>query len=182
MLYDTIGEIPSFKIIETDKTCALSTFLRFARARSLMLCVDADTLSSTLDRSPKVTPSSFPNVNSPHFLPTLPLRCESHAFPALDHGAKLHDIPDEHLLELLPIAKKIAVAVGSTDYNILQNNGRIAHQMVDHVHFHFIPKPTPNAKEGEGEESEEGLVVGWPIQKADMAELKAFAEEIKGKL
>ena len=58
--------------------------------------------------------------------------------------------------------------------------------MVDHVHFHFIPKPTPGegtGGEGEGEEEkEQGLVVGWPIMKADMSELKAFAEEIKGKL
>ncbi len=46
---------------------------------------------------------------------------------------KLHDIPDEELAELLPIAKKLALAVGAEDYNILQNNGRIAHQAVDHV-------------------------------------------------
>jgi hypothetical protein len=36
-------------------------------------------------------------------------------------------------VELLPVAKKIAQAVGAKDYNILQNNGRIAHQEVDHV-------------------------------------------------
>ncbi|KAK4051013.1 Adenosine 5'-monophosphoramidase [Microbotryomycetes sp. JL201] len=90
------------------------------------------------------------------------------------HGAKLHDIPDDSLTELLPIAKKIAQAVGATDYNILQNNGRIAHQEVDHVHVHMIPKP----KAGD----DEGLVVGWPAQKANMEELKAFVEEIKNKL
>ena len=50
------------------------------------------------------------------------------------HGAKLHDIPDEHLHELLPVAKKIAIATGAEQYNILQNNGRLAHQLVDHVH------------------------------------------------
>lgn len=49
------------------------------------------------------------------------------------HGAKLHDIPDEHLTELLPIAKRIAVASGEQDYNILQNNGRIAHQVHSNV-------------------------------------------------
>lgn len=37
-----------------------------------------------------------------------------------DHGAKLHDLPDEHLTELLPVVKKIAVAVGAQDYNVLQ--------------------------------------------------------------
>lgn len=50
------------------------------------------------------------------------------------HGEKLTDIPDDCLAELLPVAKKIASAVGAKDFNILQNNGRIAHQEVDHVH------------------------------------------------
>ena len=50
------------------------------------------------------------------------------------HGEKLTDIPDDSLAELLPVAKKIASAVGAKDFNILQNNGRIAHQEVDHVH------------------------------------------------
>lgn len=34
-----------------------------------------------------------------------------------------------------PVAKKIAKASGAEDFNILQNNGRIAHQVVDHVSF-----------------------------------------------
>ncbi|KAI5855352.1 HIT-like domain-containing protein [Tricharina praecox] len=88
------------------------------------------------------------------------------------HGAKLHEIPDDELAELLPVAAKLARAVGSADYNILQNNGRLAHQEVDHVHVHFIPKPS----------AEEGLIVGWPATKADMDGLKGLAEEVKGKL
>lgn len=32
-----------------------------------------------------------------------------------------------------PVAKKIAIASGAVDYNILQNNGKIAHQEVGHV-------------------------------------------------
>jgi diadenosine tetraphosphate (Ap4A) HIT family hydrolase len=50
------------------------------------------------------------------------------------HAAKLHEMPDEYLSELLPIAKKIAKAMGVSEYNILQNNGKGAHQAVDHVH------------------------------------------------
>ena len=45
------------------------------------------------------------------------------------------DIPDDQLAEILPAAKKIAVAVGAENYNILQNNGRLAHQVVDHVRY-----------------------------------------------
>jgi diadenosine tetraphosphate (Ap4A) HIT family hydrolase len=57
------------------------------------------------------------------------------------HGAKLHEIPDDELSELLPVAKKLALAMGVADYNILQNNGRIAHQEVDHVHVHMVGLP-----------------------------------------
>ena len=32
-----------------------------------------------------------------------------------------------------PVAKKLAKATGAENYNILQNNGRLAHQVVDHV-------------------------------------------------
>ena len=31
------------------------------------------------------------------------------------------------------MAKKLVQVSGAVDYNILQNNGRIAHQVVDHV-------------------------------------------------
>ena len=41
----------------------------------------------------------------------------------------MHELPDENLRDILPIAKRIAIAQGVPDYNILQNNGRIAHQV-----------------------------------------------------
>ncbi|KAF8597201.1 HIT-like protein [Ceratobasidium sp. AG-I] len=90
------------------------------------------------------------------------------------HGEKLHDIPDEYLADALPIAKKLAIATGATDYNILQNNGKIAHQVVPHVHFHVIPKPSAA--------DTEGLVIGWPTQKLEKEELQKAFEEIKSKL
>ena len=36
-----------------------------------------------------------------------------------------------------PVAKKVAQVSGAEDFNILQNNGRIAHQVVDHVRGSF---------------------------------------------
>ncbi|KAL8953000.1 MAG: hypothetical protein Q9222_001115 [Ikaeria aurantiellina] len=83
------------------------------------------------------------------------------------HGAKLTDIPDESLTEILPVAKKIAKALNVENYNILQNNGRAAHQIVDH-----IPKPN----------QAEGLGISWPAQETDMDKLKAFYNEIKAKI
>lgn len=70
------------------------------------------------------------------------------------------------------MTKKIAIAQGVENYNILQNNGRIAHQEVDHVHFHLIPKPN----------QQEGLGIEWPTQKGDQTELKKLLEEIKSKM
>lgn len=122
------GEIPSFKLFESDKTFAFMDIQPLSKGHALVI---------------------------PKF-----------------HGDKLADIPDEHLTELLPVAKKIAIASGAVNYNILQNNGKLAHQEVGHVHVHMIPKPT----------EAEGLVVGWPQQKVEMDELKALAEQIKGKM
>ncbi|KAM0300122.1 hypothetical protein HYE67_006364 [Fusarium culmorum] len=122
------GDIPSFKLFESDKTLAFLDIGPLSKGHALVI--------------PKY------------------------------HGAKLADIPDEDLAEILPVLKKIVNATGATDYNILQNNGRIAHQEVDHVHFHMIPKPN----------NEEGLGVTWPTKLADMEQLKAYCEEIKSKI
>ncbi|KAL2059380.1 hypothetical protein ABVK25_000673 [Lepraria finkii] len=88
------------------------------------------------------------------------------------HGVKLTDIPDDQLEELMPVAKKLAKAMGGDNYNILQNNGRLAHQVVDHVHFHVIPKP----------DQEQGLGISWPAKKADMEKLKEYFNDVKAKI
>ncbi|KAL8942007.1 MAG: hypothetical protein Q9211_001581 [Gyalolechia sp. 1 TL-2023] len=69
-------------------------------------------------------------------------------------------------------AKKLATATKAENYNILQNNGRIAHQVVDHVHFHMIPKPNET----------EGLGVRWPAKETDMDKLKALFSEVKARM
>lgn len=83
-------------------------------------------------------------------------------------------MPDEYLADTLPLAKKIAIALGAENYNLLQNNGAIAHQVVNHVHFHVIPKPSAS--------DNDGLVIGWPAKDANKDELKTFWEDLKGKL
>ncbi|KAL8376705.1 hypothetical protein RB595_007700 [Gaeumannomyces hyphopodioides] len=125
------GDIPSFKLYESDKVFAFLDISPLTKGHALVI---------------------------PKF-----------------HGVKLHDIPDDSLTEILPVAKKLAQAAGATDYNVLQNNGAIAHQVVEHVHFHMIPKPNDT----------EGLVLGpgaWPAQATDMEKLKATFEEMKAKM
>lgn len=56
----------------------------------------------------------------------------------------IHDLSDESAAaigRLLPrLCRAVMKATGATEYNVLQNNGRHAHQVVPHVHFHIIPK------------------------------------------
>lgn len=59
-----------------------------------------------------------------------------------EHSSKLHQISDIGLSEILVTLKRIAQSLNIENYNILQNNGKIAHQEVMHVHFHLIPKPS----------------------------------------
>ena len=68
------------------------------------------------------------------------------------------------------IARAVLAATGARAYNVLQNNGTMAHQAVMHVHFHIIPKWDDGS----------GLGVGWNASKlADGGELaKAIAAKL----
>ncbi|KAG4096274.1 HIT-like protein [Neocallimastix lanati (nom. inval.)] len=87
------------------------------------------------------------------------------------HCQKVEDVPDEYLHDILPVAKKIAKAIGCTNYNILQNNGRLAHQEVMHVHFHVIPKDESG-----------GLEIKWRVKKLSTDKLKEIHADIISKL
>src|SRR3954449_11480549 len=79
---------------------------------------------------------------------------------------QLSDASAAALGRVMPrICRDVVAATGVRKYNVLENNGRGAHQMVPHVHFHIIPKPN----------AQEGLGVGWPTGKlaSDAAELAA---------
>ncbi|MBC7835416.1 MAG: HIT family protein [Phycisphaerales bacterium] len=72
------------------------------------------------------------------------------------------------------LARAVMEASGCSAYNVLQNNGGLAHQAVMHVHFHIIPKPATTGV-GHGV----GLGIGWPSGKLDAAEAKELIEKIK---
>ena len=46
------------------------------------------------------------------------------------HAQFMHQVDNQGLADILPAVKKVALALGPENYNILQNNGRLAHQEV----------------------------------------------------
>jgi histidine triad (HIT) family protein len=60
------------------------------------------------------------------------------------HHLGLADLPEEiaaHLGSLLPrLCRAVSSATGAIGLNIVMNNGRVAGQTIDHVHWHIIPR------------------------------------------
>ncbi len=78
-----------------------------------------------------------------------------------EEAATLDQLSDDSAAAIgrvLPrLCRAIREATGVEQFNILQNNGPMAHQAVFHVHFHIIPKPS----------SDEGLGIEWPSKRID---------------
>ena len=89
--------------------------------------------------------------------------------------ASMHELDDDQAAALgrvLPrLARAVMAATGAEAYNILQNNGRDAHQAVFHVHFHIIPKV-----------GEQGLGIGWQPGDIDHGELDGLMAKIQASL
>jgi histidine triad (HIT) family protein len=77
------------------------------------------------------------------------------AFPAAEghllvltkeHHEFLHQVPDETLAELGRetgrLSRALVEKLGTGAYNVVQNNGRDAGQVIGHVHFHLVPRRT----------------------------------------
>ncbi len=90
--------------------------------------------------------------------------------------AMLHELSDASAAALgraLPrVARAVMAATGASHYNILQNNGALAHQAVPHVHFHVIPR-FPDGS---------GLGIRWESRSLDAADGAALAARIAAAL
>jgi len=91
------------------------------------------------------------------------------------HFDKLHECPAELLSQISRCLGRIAhaavAATGADGYNVLCNNGRVAGQLVDHMHFHIIPR---NAGDG--------VFNRWPHFKYPEGKADALAESIRQNL
>src|SRR5678815_1867361 len=79
---------------------------------------------------------------------------------SLGHAVVIPKEPAETLDRLsddaaAALCRALQKVTGTQQFNVLQNNGQLAHQAVDHVHFHIIPKP----------DEAQGLGVKWPAGK-----------------
>lgn len=61
-----------------------------------------------------------------------------------EHASTLTELSDDKASKILVLAKKIINAMmkvhGFTSYNLVQNNGKLAGQTVNHFHLHLIPR------------------------------------------
>ncbi|MEA3272036.1 MAG: HIT domain-containing protein, partial [Patescibacteria group bacterium] len=79
------------------------------------------------------------------------------------------------LCEVATISKKISQAVVSgveaEGFNLIQNNGSVAGQVVPHFHWHLIPR-----------HADDGLRKLWPHGEYKKNEIENIANKIKLKL
>jgi len=92
------------------------------------------------------------------------------------HYETLMDMPEGEAERLFGIVRKVAIAardaVDAGGINIGQNNGKMAGQMIPHVHFHVIPRfETDKVKVGA-----EALL---PPIKLEEAEMNKIAKDIR---
>jgi len=91
------------------------------------------------------------------------------------HVASLLELGDDELQAAIVAARRVAAAVckgtNSPAFNILENDGEPAGQLIDHAHFHVIPRRL-----------DDGFSFGWRRLSYKEGELKALQEDIKRKL
>ena len=88
------------------------------------------------------------------------------------HYETLDQMPADEaaaMLQHLPaLVRAVQAATGCEGVNVLQNNGRVAHQVVPHVHFHVIPR-----------DSDDAFEFNWPAGKYRDGRMAELAEAIR---
>lgn len=90
------------------------------------------------------------------------------------HFANIFDIDEDTLKKGHILAKKIALSIKNIydcDINILQNNGKISGQSVEHFHIHIIPRY-----------AKDGVVIKSDIININTDEMEKIREKIENNL
>ena len=91
------------------------------------------------------------------------------------HVDNLLDLTQDELHAAVLMTRRVAAAVveatGFPAFNVLQNNGEAAGQVVEHVHFHVIPRSP-----------EDGFALGWRQTEPEAGQLEALQQAIRALL
>jgi len=91
------------------------------------------------------------------------------------HVSSFLDVQQNELHVMIFVARRVAAAVteatGSPAFNILQNDGEAAGQIVDHCHMHVIPRAP-----------DDGFSLGWRQLSYQEGELEALQKAIRRRL
>ena len=90
------------------------------------------------------------------------------------HFEKIYEMDSESEKALMNTVSKVSKAIEETlncDFNVLNNNGEKAGQVVKHVHFHIIPRT-----------GEEKFDFNWPSQEYPEGEAEELLKKIKANL
>jgi len=92
------------------------------------------------------------------------------------HYEHLTAVPAPLLGKVIAVAQRVAAAqisgLGADGVNLHQSNGRVAGQIVPHIHFHVVPRF-----------KNDGYSWNWrPGKYADRAEMDAMGERIRSSL
>ncbi|MBS3107974.1 HIT family protein [Candidatus Woesearchaeota archaeon] len=88
-----------------------------------------------------------------------------------NHSLNINDIKEDELNEIMRVVKKISKALMKINdgVNVLNNNGKAAGQLVEHLHFHVIPR-----------NHNDGYKIGhWEAKKHTEQEMKEIQNKIK---
>ncbi|KAK3378872.1 HIT-like domain-containing protein [Lasiosphaeria ovina] len=101
-------------------------------------------------------PATFVVLSTPllvAFLDIMPLSRGHVLLCPREHRPKLTDVTAAEAQEmggyLRVLSAAVAQATGVRDWNVVQNNGAAAAQVVPHCHFHIIPRPELRDKRSE---------------------------------
>jgi histidine triad (HIT) family protein len=91
-----------------------------------------------------------------------------------EHYPNFAETPPDVLKDLIAkvqdVSKAIIEALGIKGFNVVNNNGQMAGQLVDHLHFHIIPRMAGDN------------LHPWPGKTFSDEEMKRVAENIKNQL